>query len=892
MEPVREDEMKAYEPTMRERIASGLQSAFESLGANRYKARQRAQTITGGQSSNLPLGMGVADVVSAVSLPATMAMAPIYAEEGIRDIKSAGQAAGRGDYVGAGVEGLFGALNLLPAVSGVTGLARRAIGQPIKPPEIPDTPRITESPYETAQEGPFYRVKPRFAQEAGPKARGIREEVPAEPVGGPAGGDVPQPAQIDAKALIADPTNFVRRAADDYSQRALGKPYELPKMPKAALAKQSGIGRTFQLAASDDPGYKRAVFEAYGRQFPDIVEATGAQNYDQLMEAAYRQLAKETKDQFDTLPINMSFYRGGEGAYENSPQMLQDVYGNRHMYVYQGGQPHDFLNAVDPNTGLNANEMFRAVHDFYGHAVHGNPFGPKGEEIAYGAHSQMFSPLARMAMASETRGQNSFVNFTPLNAELMQRINRMNGVRYEAKRARDQKTVAEMDALLREAWGGFQFAPQKSLLLPPEYVDPQFTGGVPSYIQPLIKPEPGTTTAERLTHFSQSPELEALDPRRYGTGIAGEEMGRLKYTQNPVMERSYFYTGENPRPEPGLGPYRYGAESQGLYNLEEDPVRLRTLAAEANRTPYTSPYNQGITDPGQTITDIERMAKEYGYEGIVNPQQRTAVMFNPTPVQRYQRGGAVKEKVKEGVRGALERIQPMVNRLNMSFKDVTKRVPELTQAAQALTRGELTAEDYDRLVQLYKPVTPYDFVPEPARPEDALRALTENKRPMFGKTDEIQPGERADLRLDIPAYRDHGVWVNSIHRKDAPTVYGSVSSVRNAQMIGSPDKALKVATGETPKAPFAVIRGEWNPMSEEEAVRAAQQYLNHPDWRQVGYDPERHGYFYDRATMQPILGAEEVIQIGPLVLARKPQLGAKSEQKYQSGGLSTAMRRK
>lgn len=265
-------------------------------------------------------------------------------------------------------------------------------------------------------------------------------------------------------------------------------------------------------------------------------------------------------------------------------------------------------------------------------------------------------------MASETRGQNSFVNFTPLNAELMQRINRMNGVRYEAKRARDQKTVAEMDALLREAWGGFQFAPQKSLLLPPEYLDPQFTGGVPSYIQPLIKPEPGTTTAERLTHFSQSPELEALDPRRYGTGIAGEEMGRLKYTQNPVMERSYFYTGENPRPEPGLGPYRYGAESQGLYNLEEDPVRLRTLAAEANRTPYTSPYNQGITDPGQAITDVERMAREYGYEGIVNPQQRTAVMFNPTPVQRYQRGGAVKEKVKEGVRkgikGALDMLSP------------------------------------------------------------------------------------------------------------------------------------------------------------------------------------------------------------------------------------------
>jgi len=227
----------------------------------------------------------------------------------------------------------------------------------------------------------------------------------------------------------------------------------------------------------------------------------------------------------------------------------------------------------------------------------------------------------------------------------------------------------------------------------------------------------------------------------------------------------------------------------------------------------------------------------------------------------------------------------------MSFKDVTKRVPELTEAAQAVSRGDMSADEYDRLVRRYKPVTPYEFVPEPASADDAMRALTENKRPMFGKTSEMSPGERADLRLDIPAYKDHGVWVNSIHRKDAPTVYGSVSSVKNATMIGSPEKAMKVATGETPKAPFAVIRGDWNPMTEGEAVKAAKQYLNHPEWRQVGYDPERHGYFYDRATMEPILGAEEVIQIGPLVLARKPQFGKKSEQKYQLGGLALAHRR-
>jgi hypothetical protein len=420
---------------------------------------------------------------------------------------------------------------------------------------------------------------------------------------------------------------------------------------------------------------------------------------------------------------------------------------------------------------------------------------------------------------------------------------------------------------------------------------------MPGYIQPLIRPAPGTTASEMLTHFSHSPDLQMLDPTRYGTGIKGREMERLLGTENPVMERSYAYTGDpsRVRPEPGLGRFRYGTRSEGLYDLAADPLLLRTLAAEANRTPFTAKANKGMADPSQAFTDVERMAKEYGYEGLMNPQQGTAILYRPTPVQPFAKGGAVKpikEGLKKGIKGALEMAEPMVNRISMSFKDVTKRVPELTEAAQAVSRGDMSADEYDRLVRRYKPVTPYEFVPEPASADDAMRALTENKRPMFGKTSEMSPGERADLRLDIPAYKDHGVWVNSIHRKDAPTVYGSVSSVKNATMIGSPEKAMKVATGETPKAPFAVIRGDWNPMTEGEAVKAAKQYLNHPEWRQVGYDPERHGYFYDRATMEPILGAEEVIQIGPLVLARKPQFGKKSEQKYQSGGLARARRRK
>jgi hypothetical protein len=73
-------------------------------------------------------------------------------------------------------------------------------------------------------------------------------------------------------------------------------------------------------------------------------------------------------------------------------------------------------------------------------------------------------------------------------------------------------------------------------------------------------------------------------------------------------------------------------------------------------------------------------------------------------------------------------------------------------------------------------------------------------------------------------------------------------------------------------------------MDEATAMARAQEYLDHPEWAQVGMDPERHGYFYDRRSMKPITAAEEAIQIGPLVLARKPQYGNKKDFKYADGG--------
>ena len=217
------------------------------------------------------------------------------------------------------------------------------------------------------------------------------------------------------------------------------------------------------------------------------------------------------------------------------------------------------------------------------------------------------------------------------------------------------------------------------------------------------------------------------------------------------------------------------------------------------------------------------------------------------------------------------------------------KIPQLETAAKALLAGVITRAEYDKTVKQFKPVTKYTSVPRPATDEEALSALHENKRQHWRGADDFPEGHPVGLRLDIPAYSDHGVWVNSIHDESGaktPVKYGPVSSVRNAEFDPGPSKAQRVATGETNKSPFAKIKGEWQPMTDEEAVAHMKEHLNNPDYVQVGYDPRRRDYFYHRGdTRKPITHSEHVVQIGPLVLAKNPVYGKRKDFGLAGGGI-------
>lgn len=129
---------------------------------------------------------------------------------------------------------------------------------------------------------------------------------------------------------------------------------------------------------------------------------------------SYKALANEVNQQWDAaVAAGMKFEPAPPGTdpYKTSFDVAKDVRDNRHLAFYEGGQPNQFMSAIDPKTGYSINDKFRAIHDYFGHAAGGFGFGPRGEENAWRAHAQMFSEAARGALTTETRGQNSWVNF-------------------------------------------------------------------------------------------------------------------------------------------------------------------------------------------------------------------------------------------------------------------------------------------------------------------------------------------------------------------------------------------------------------------------------------------------------------------------------------------------
>ena len=149
-----------------------------------------------------------------------------------------------------------------------------------------------------------------------------------------------------------------------------------------------------------------------------------------------------------------------------------------------------------------------------------------------------------------------------------------------------------------------------------------------------------------------------------------------------------------------------------------------------------------------------------------------------------------------------------------------------------------------------KPIRPYTKIKAPATREEMIGTLRKGKKDKVN-TGAQYIGQEVGLRLDIPAYTDAGVWVPTIHVTGG-TAHESVARITNVKFTQPGDtaeiKAGRVGRGEQNKSPFAQMRGTLESVDPAELEATAQEVLNDPEWTQVGYDPRRHTFFYDRAT--------------------------------------------
>jgi hypothetical protein len=188
------------------------------------------------------------------------------------------------------------------------------------------------------------------------------------------------------------------------------------------ITEKKGLVYSPQLKYAEvDPDRAKRLADAY-----DKMENNPS---DKAVKKAYDAMIEETMEQYETLRkkgYTFSFMPESGDIYGNPRNAINDIVQNQRLSVFPTEQGFGTLSEASQANPLlmrigekwdgkevTANDVFRAVHDVFGHGKHGVGFRAGGEENAFQAHARMYSPEALPAVTSETRGQNSWVNYGP-----------------------------------------------------------------------------------------------------------------------------------------------------------------------------------------------------------------------------------------------------------------------------------------------------------------------------------------------------------------------------------------------------------------------------------------------------------------------------------------------
>lgn len=340
--------------------------------------------------------------------------------------------------------------------------------------------------------------------------------------------------------------NRARRIADAYEQ--------MPHAPNDPRVKEAYDDLIRQTIAQ----YETLVNSGYSFWFIDIGSEAG-QEYAASPFNAMRDIAQNQR--MGVFPTDEGF--GSDATVDTSGNPLEDTVTE---YRWPFGGPDGELRPVT------ANDLFRAVHDAFGHGLEGAGFRARGEENAWQAHVRLFTGPAVGAITSETRGQNSWLNYGP-----------------HGEKNRNAKTEDT------------EFAPQKTGLMPEWTWTEGLADNMPKFsrreltneqrqrferdlqagrtgLEGAVRTVDGNPGQVALVHYSLQP-IDRTDPARWGQGLSRRVRAEINRIASGAIGRTYFgiEADENPyRRERGLGATRgeFFLDGARLYPLSRDPDDL------------------------------------------------------------------------------------------------------------------------------------------------------------------------------------------------------------------------------------------------------------------------------------------------------------------------------
>ena len=398
-------------------------------------------------------------------------------------------------------------------------------------------------------------------------------------------------------------------------------------------------------------------------------------------------------------------------------------------------------------------------------------------------------------------------------------------------------------------------------------------------------------------HGSPSSKIKAFDSAKNKDPMKLETPGVTFVTRDPDFAESFL-------PMTQRGQYASGAtmypvkvklgkhwnpsqpESQQvvedylakMYPHEANPddlVDIKKQMLKGNWIDIENPnFLQHLRDTGHDTFHIE----EGGISnvGVLNPENIRGkfAKFNPedaeSPDFMKAEGGAV-----EGYQaGGLVKL----------LKHAHGQNPKVAQALEEYLKGNISQEDRIRILNQNLPIRKWSDLPPNYTDEQIRNALMANKQAKA--LTPVPAGAKVGNRLDIPAYTQHGVYVDTTHDvAGKPISYGRTGHLKDVEFSSKPNQAVRVGLGTkeqalTPmgaeigsaKSPFALIKGTNVGTSDEEVRRMMEEMLKDPRYTQIGMDPRRHSQFYDKETGLPVWAAEEKLQSGPLIIAPKQGL--------------------